>query len=183
MKHKTLFLLAFLSVLLLNTCTGQDAILVFDRKAPKKYAFKEYDFSRVAPTMIFQFFGGLAAGTQDVLTNHYSQADIFPQAQGEYLLGQGPQFWNPQISWRNKWAGGDPANGERFPLSSTFFVSITDAWHMADAIERNSMQFSIFTYRQPKPENRNFAQFFVDFALMKMAYSLGFNLTYELLRR
>jgi hypothetical protein len=41
-----------------------------------------------------------------------------------------PLFWNPQLSWRNKWKNGDPEQGEKFPGSSSIFVSLTDAWHL-----------------------------------------------------
>lgn len=40
-------------------------------------------------------------------------------------------FWNPLKSWKNKWKNGDPAQGERFPLSSTALVFLTDAWHLS----------------------------------------------------
>jgi hypothetical protein len=47
------------------------------------------------------------------------------------------QFFNPKISWRNKWKDGDPEKGEAYPGSSTVFVLFTDAWHLA--------QFLMFT--------------------------------------
>jgi hypothetical protein len=47
------------------------------------------------------------------------------------------QFFNPKISWRNKWKDGDPEKGEAYPGSSTVFVLFTDAWHLA--------QFFMFT--------------------------------------
>lgn len=40
-----------------------------------------------------------------------------------------PQWWNPALSWHNKWKGGLPVNGDAFPLSSTTLVGLTDAWH------------------------------------------------------
>ncbi len=41
------------------------------------------------------------------------------------------RFFNPAISWENKWKNGDPDQGERFWGSSTIFVSFTDFWHLA----------------------------------------------------
>ncbi len=38
-------------------------------------------------------------------------------------------WWNPAISWRNKWKDGDRSKGEAFPFSSTALVATTDAWH------------------------------------------------------
>ncbi|MOA36190.1 hypothetical protein D3C78_1576990 [compost metagenome] len=40
-------------------------------------------------------------------------------------------FWNPVISWRNKWKDGDKTKGERFIGSSTVFVFLTDGWHLS----------------------------------------------------
>jgi hypothetical protein len=39
-------------------------------------------------------------------------------------------FWDPSISWKNKYKDGDPTNGEKFFLSKTLLVGFTDAWHM-----------------------------------------------------
>jgi hypothetical protein len=51
------------------------------------------------------------------------------------------RFWDKKISWRNKWWNGDKSKGERFFLSSTILVFITDAWHLFQSI----MLFSLFT--------------------------------------
>lgn len=59
----------------------------------------------------------------DTLTTRYDRsifARLSPAAQ---------QWWNPALSWPNKWKNGDRAQGEAFPLSSTAFVFTTDAWH------------------------------------------------------
>ena len=50
-----------------------------------------------------------------------------------------PQFWNKHKSWVNKWKGGNPANGEKFPGSSTFLVWLTDAWHLFNLLSYVSM--------------------------------------------
>ena len=39
-------------------------------------------------------------------------------------------YWDPDISWRNKWKDGDPTKGEKFLGSSTVLVFSTDAWHL-----------------------------------------------------
>lgn len=82
---------------------------------------------------------GLADGTRDVLSFRYDRS-IFPQGPGEQILGGGEMFWNPDISWRNKWKNGDPSQGERFPGSSTALVFLTDGWHL--------LQFLMLTFFQ-----------------------------------
>jgi hypothetical protein len=39
-------------------------------------------------------------------------------------------FWDPKISWKNKYEDGNPMKGERFFLSKSLFVGVTDAWHL-----------------------------------------------------
>jgi len=38
-------------------------------------------------------------------------------------------WFDPGTSYQNKWRDGDRTKGERFPLSSTSLVAVTDAWH------------------------------------------------------
>jgi len=39
-------------------------------------------------------------------------------------------FWNPQLSWMNKWDYSRVPRREKFPLSSTVLVFLTDGWHL-----------------------------------------------------
>lgn len=48
-------------------------------------------------------------------------------------------FWNPEVSWTNKWRDGCKCKGERFFLSSTVLVFTTDAWHLFKFIRVNSL--------------------------------------------
>ena len=63
----------------------------------------------------------------DVLFTRYDRSLFvhFPEQQ---------RWLDPRISWVNKWKDGDPKKGEAFPLSSTVFVSTTDAWHCFKAL-------------------------------------------------
>jgi hypothetical protein len=38
-------------------------------------------------------------------------------------------FWDPVVSWRNKYKNGDPNKGPKFPFSTTLLVGLTDGWH------------------------------------------------------
>lgn len=49
-----------------------------------------------------------------------------------------PLFWHKNKSWQNKWKNGDKSQGERFWLSSTFFVAQTDAWHLFGVLFRTT---------------------------------------------
>lgn len=41
-----------------------------------------------------------------------------------------PLFWNPELSWRNKYKKGLKGEGPKFFGSTTFLVWTTDAWHL-----------------------------------------------------
>jgi hypothetical protein len=65
----------------------------------------------------------LCNAVMDVLNSRYDKS-IFS------LLPESLQSWcDPTISWVNKWKNGNPKYGDRFPLSSTMFVFVTDLWH------------------------------------------------------
>ena len=68
------------------------------------------------------FFAGLCEAIMDKIQFHFD-GTIFKKY-GNQL------FWNPAISWKNKYKDGDPMKGEKFFLSKTLLVGFTDAWHM-----------------------------------------------------
>lgn len=63
---------------------------------------------------------GACNGVMDALQFHYSKTGFLEES----------TFWNPEISWKNKYRGGDPSNGPAFFLSTTVLVFLTDGWHL-----------------------------------------------------
>lgn len=59
-----------------------------------------------------------------------------------------PDWWFNQDSWKLKWEGGDPEQGERFFGSSTVFVWTTDAWHFFGMLRNFAMIFAIVFYQK-----------------------------------
>jgi len=55
------------------------------------------------------------------------------------LSSLNPFYWRKSISSVNKWKNQDPKQGEKFFGSSTFFVFLTDAWHLFDVIRDISL--------------------------------------------
>ena len=74
---------------------------------------------------------GAANAVMDKLQFHFNDS-IFRVATDK-------EFWDPSISWRNKWKGGKRKNGEKFLFSSTILVFTTDAWHFFKFIRVNSL--------------------------------------------
>jgi hypothetical protein len=62
---------------------------------------------------------GIFDAAKDTLSHHYSQS-IFTTMNS--------QFWDASVSWCNKWSDCE-AGKERFPLSSSALVFLTDGWH------------------------------------------------------
>ena len=82
-------------------------------------------------TALFLSLAALSNAGMDTLTHHYN--DSFA---AEYKLDR--QFWDPAISWKNKYIEGDPAKQK--VKMSLLFISInkpsflTDGWHLLKAV-------------------------------------------------
>lgn len=131
----------------------------------------------IITVLALSILAGLADGIRDVLSFRYDRS-IFPQQYGEQVLGAGPDFWNPEISWRNKWKNGDPQQGERVPGSSTVFVFLTDGWHL--------LQFLMLTFFQlaialPVVMLLRLRWWWVIIAVipLKFAFSIGFTIMFS----
>jgi len=74
----------------------------------------------IAPMACF-VVSGMFDGTAETLKWHYDKADKF---------GLNDSFWNPEVSWKNKYKNGNPDEGPAFFGSTTFMVGITDGYHL-----------------------------------------------------
>ena len=83
---------------------------------------------RYSLTSLFLYLAGLFNGVMDALQFHFDRT-LFADP-----LRFDPQFWNPNLSWTNKYRDHEVANGEAFFGSSTFLVFTTDGWHLAKFI-------------------------------------------------
>lgn len=118
------------------------------------------------------FVSGAAKGIADVISVHY---DNFSRVHP----GANQQYWDPAVSWRNKYKNGDPVQGAKFPGSTTIFVSLTDAWHLCNTVNKAAIIGAITIRIGDK--KRPFTYYLADFALYSLSYSAGFWLTYEII--
>ena len=81
---------------------------------------------------------GIAKGVQDTLAHHFS-VSIFNNS-NKFK----PIFWDTNKSWLNKWSYLTGVKKEKFPGSSTVFVAITDAWHLAQLLHLNILILGMF---------------------------------------
>lgn len=117
----------------------------------------------IAPAALV-FVSGAFEGVMDHLDFHYST---------------GNQFWDPAVSWKNKYKGGDPANGKTF--AGKYMVWTTDGWHMMK-FGRNLTMFAGFTLKLTSGTKKRWYWYAVEGVSYWAINRAGFNLTYKLLQ-
>lgn len=84
----------------------------------------------------------IAAGLNAAMDMNFNQFDNSKFS----LPTMNPLFWNPNKSWVNKWKNGDKAQGEKFFLSSTALVFLTDSWHLFKMLFLTCVFLAIILY-------------------------------------
>lgn len=116
----------------------------------------------------FGFISGAAWGTREKIQNHYPEFQRrFPNAN--------PQFWNPDVSWLNKY------EGRVYPAPRTNVpVHFTDAYHMLGSASLGGMLGSGLTLTlDTKYNHLNFKQILFRSILIIGARSAGNYLMWE----
>lgn len=91
-------------------------------------------------------------------------------------------WWNPSISWRNKWKDGNPNEGEKFPGSSTIFVGFTDAWHLFQHFNLMLLFIGFILYSQSFPLIDWVAWYVTDCAIIYASYTFVFEVFYKIFK-
>jgi hypothetical protein len=84
------------------------------------------------------------------------------------------QYWNPEVSWRNKYKDGDPTKGARFFGSTTFLVFITDGWHLSQFIFLNFFMLALVNYKYTSSYDS-----LIDFLLFSLIFKGVFEIFYS----
>lgn len=119
------------------------------------------------------FISGCLDGVSETIQYHYSDfQSVFPNAN--------PQFWNPSISWVNKYKNNNPADGRKFFGSEGALVFVTDAYH-ALRTTRNVINTGTLVYYIEKTNkgNNNFKRILLDFVILTLVRNIGFYATYN----
>ena len=90
-------------------------------------------------TILFLILAAICNAVMDVLSTRF-YVSIFGNFKNR-------QFWDWNISWRNKWSWGDKANGEKFFLSSSMLSFMTDGWHLAKGLMIVFISLAIVSYK------------------------------------
>ena len=131
----------------------------------------DYSLKRVAHSAAIQFGGGFFNGVGQTLSFSYN-GSVFPQGYNEKFLWGNRQYWDAQISWKNKYENWPIDRSERFPLSTSALVWATDGWHLMNTLERTAHRATIITYIQPQGPGKGWKKL-ADVALMTISYSAG----------
>lgn len=129
------------------------------------------------PGLAALFISGIAIGVNNTLIHH-------PNRFWRAHPNANRQFWDPNISWTNKYMNGDPNQGALFWGSTNIFAGITDGYHLTKSIH-DVFLLSTFLiipseYCQA-PRNRHcWLRLFARAALYGVVYKAGFYTTYSI---
>ena len=132
-----------------------------------KYEPTKIQWSKEIIPITTMFLAGAVNGVnQDILFHYHEFESTFPNAN--------PQFWNPDLSWRNMYLNGDPLQGEKFLGSSTVFAGFTDGYHSTILVRNLFITTSICL----SPQTRGWKPFLTKTLIYSLSYGLGFELVY-----
>ncbi len=116
------------------------------------------------------FLSGALDGVSETLIWHY------PQFQAAHP-GANPGYWNPYVSWRNKYRNGDPAQGRAYIGSTTWLAWTTDGYHLTRTGSRaflfGSITISVFE------KKRKWWTYPAEFVAGGIVRSAGFHAAYS----
>lgn len=134
--------------------------------------------NKVFIAALFLLVAGAANGFMDSLQFHYSQTGF----------NEISTFWNPALSWRNKYAiceGGalcQPLQS-RFWGSTTVFSFLTDAWHLIKFIYLNATRIAVLFLMiwAAGLEKIRIIECAIIFVVLALLHAAGFHLVYSLI--
>lgn len=133
--------------------------------------------SRMAGSLVAMFFAGFFNGMHDIAGNiAWYNTSILPASEPG-------NFWgHTNDTWVNKWAQnelGEVLVGvEKFWLSSSLLVWLTDLWHASKSAMILAFQIAVLLYR--RPEKKIF--YLVDLVALKIAFAIGWQVSNFILR-
>lgn len=126
------------------------------------------------------FVSGMLDGTIESISYHYENG--FKQR----LPKANDQFWNPAVSWKNKYYQNNAQLGPKFLGSTTIFACTTDAYHLLRTTKRGIDAASLVYYMNKEcKSNKTFSKRWKsevkDFLILTAIRCVGFHLTYSIM--
>ena len=125
----------------------------------------------IAPILLTTLSGAFD-GSAEAIKFHYPKIDE--------KLNLNDNFWNPAISWKNKYKNQDPAQGPAYFGSTTFLCWTTDGYHLM-RMGRNISMMAAITIKLG--DKQKWYVYIIQGIIYYVAYTTGFNISYELLKR
>lgn len=114
---------------------------------------------------------GFFKAIMDKLQFHWHRS-IFNHNRDTY----NPLFWDPSISWENKYKLGSGYKEEKFKFSTTLLVFLTDAWHLAQM----SMTLLLFVgISMIGYMSDSFLELFICLSIARILYGVTFELCFK----
>lgn len=134
---------------------------------------QDYNLKKEIPSIVSIFASGASDGTAETLKSHYNNFQkVFPIVN--------PNYWDMEVSWKNKYKNGDYTLGPKYLGSTTFLVWTTDGYHMTRFAKNTLMVTTILIHPR---EKKKFKYYLLDVLLHTASYHAGFFSTYEILFR
>jgi hypothetical protein len=115
------------------------------------------------------FIAGAAKGFNETLQFHWKEFKRqFP--------GANAQWFNPSVSWRNKYENNDPNAGPKYFLSTSALIMFTDQYHLNNFI--NKMAWGSAVVIKIGEKKKPFKQYLLDFLYYAACHQAGFAMTY-----
>jgi|GEM_PF-3550988 len=112
----------------------------------------------------------IVAGIADAFMDIFK---IWPSSRWAHLTDKNRWYrWAGPHAWKNKWADGSTTK-ERFWLSSTALVFVTDGWHFFQMIWRMAFTLAVVFHHQ------FLINWWADLLIYSIAYLIPFNLFYD----
>lgn len=112
---------------------------------------------------------GSAKGFNETLQFNYK---IFEKT----FPGANKQWFDPKVSWRNKYEGGDPDNGPKYFLSTSVLVMFTDQYHMNNFIFKTALMSALVI--KLGEGKKPLKHYLYDLLFYTACYQAGFAATY-----
>lgn len=145
-----------------------------DNSLPPTKQYAPFSLKKAFIGSTFAGFAGVFHAGRDATLFHYDQFKTrFPRAND--------QFFDPRISWENKYRLGSPHLGPKFPGSRTYLVAFTDYYHLSNSLIQTFSYSSSAIYASgPKEKWWHYA---IYYSLGRLAYGIGFEVGDKLSRK
>ncbi|MEO7922393.1 MAG: hypothetical protein ABIR30_01855 [Chitinophagaceae bacterium] len=115
------------------------------------------------------FMAGASKGFNETLQFHWKEfRRQFPRANA--------QWFNPSVSWKNKYKNGDSQAGARYPLSTSVLIMFTDQYHLNNFF--NKMSWTSALVIKIGEGKKPLKHYLLDFIYYTLCHQAGFALTY-----